>query len=110
MKVLLMNERIQIQKAVVIADEIGNRKNGWEDYFSCYATISGEDGREEAESGQTVENGTICFTVRYCSAVSGISSTGYRILFRGVIYNIISVDHMNYKKKSMKFRCERARR
>ena len=110
MKVTLLNERILIQKAVVIADEIGNRRNDWEDYFSCYATISGENGSEKAEVGQTVEKGTICFTVRYCSAVSDVSSTGYRILFKGVIYNIISVDHMNYKKKSMKFRCERARR
>ena len=48
------------------------------------------------------EEGTISFTVRYCSNVSGITSTGYRILFKNVIYNIISVDHMNYKKKSMK--------
>lgn len=110
MKVSLLNEKVLIQKAVVLADEIGNRRNDWEDYFSCYATISGENGSEKAEAGQTVEKDSICFTVRYCSAVSGISSTGYRILFKGVIYNIISVDHMNYKKKSMKFRCERARR
>ena len=110
MKVSLLNEKILIQKAVVKADEIGNRGNGWEEYFSCYATISGENGSEEAESGQTVEKSTICFTVRYCSIVSCISSTGYRIVFKGVIYNIISVDHMNYKKKAMKLRCERARR
>ena len=110
MKVSLLNEKILIQKAVVIADEIGNRRNDWEDYFSCYATISGENGSEKAEVGQTVEKGTICFTVRYCRVVSDVSSTGYRILFKGVIYNIISLDHLNYKKKSMKFRCERARR
>ena len=35
MKVALLNEKILIQKAVVITDEIGNRKNTWEDYFSC---------------------------------------------------------------------------
>lgn len=39
-----------------------------------------------------------------------IVSTGFRILFRGEIYSILFVDHMNYKKISLKFRCEKARR
>lgn len=52
MKISLLNEKILIQKAVVTAGAIGNRKNDWEDYFSCYATISGENGSEKAESGQ----------------------------------------------------------
>lgn len=110
MKVSLLNERILFQKAVVSGDEIGNRRNVWEDYFSCFATVSGENGSEKMEGGQTVEEGSICFTVRFCDAVSHIGSTGFRVVFKGVIYNIISVDHMSYKRKSMKFRCVRVRR
>ena len=64
MRVALLNEKITIQKAVVTADGIGNRKNSWEDYFSCYATISGENGTEKNAAGNTVEYSDIDFTVR----------------------------------------------
>ena len=110
MKVSLLNEKILFQKSVVVSDAIGNRKNVWEDYYSCFATIGGEGGNEKSEAGQTVDDASITFNVRYCSQLVDIMSTGFRILFRGEIYNILSVDHMNYKKKSLKFRCEKVRR
>lgn len=110
MRVSLLNEKIMIQKSVIQSDSIGNRKNAWEDYYSCFATIGGEGGSEKAEAGQTVDGASITFTVRYCSGLVDIMSTGFRILFRGEIYNILSVDHMNWKRKSLKFRCEKARR
>ena len=110
MKVSLMNEKIVIQKSSVIADTIGNRKNVWEDYYSCFATITGEDGNEKSEAGQTVMEEEVAFTVRYCKSVMAINTAEYRIVFRGQLYNIISVNHMNFKKKSVKFKCQRARR
>ena len=70
MKVALLNEKILIQKAVVVTDEIGNRKNTWEDYFSCYATVSGESGSEANAAAMTVEDTDIAFTVRWCKTVS----------------------------------------
>lgn len=110
MKVSLLNEKILFQKSAVVSDAIGNHKNEWEDYYSCFATIGAEGGNEKSEAGQTVDGASITFTVRCCSQLVDIVSTSFRILFRGEIYNILSVDHMNYKKKSLKFRCEKARR
>lgn len=110
MKVALLNEKILIQRTVVTSDEIGNRKNVWEDYFSCFATISGEGGDEQLEAGQNLNRVNVSFTVRWCSALSDIDTTGYRIVFHGEIYNILAVDHMNYKKKSLKFKCQKVRR
>ena len=110
MKVALLNERILIQKAVVTVDGIGNRRNSWQDYYSCFATFSGESGLEKNDAGMTVEDTDICFTVRWCNAVSIVDSKGYRVLFHGDIYNILLVDHMNYKKKSVKFKCQKVRR
>ena len=110
MKVSLLNEKILFQKSAVVSDAIGNHKNEWEDYYSCFATIGAEGGNEKSEAGQTVDGASITFTVRCCSQLVDIVSTGFRILFRGEIYNILLVDHMNYKKKSLKFRCEKARR
>ena len=110
MKISLLNEKIMIQKSTVQSDNVGNRKSIWEDYYSCFATIGGEGGSEKAEAGQTLDGASITFTVRYCNQLVDIVSTGFRILFREEIYNILSVDHMNWKKKCLKFRCEKARR
>lgn len=37
----------------------------------------------------------------------GIDSTKCRVLFDGAVYNIVSIDHMNFKKKCLKFKCEK---
>ena len=110
MKVSLMNERIMIQKSAVQVDDIGNRKNGWEDYFSCFATITEENGSEKSVAGNTVDHTEITFTVRYCKKVVDVCSDQYRILFREELYNILSVVHMNFRRKSLKFRCQKVRR
>ena len=77
MKVALLNEKILFQKSAVVSDAIGNRKNAWEDYYSCFATIGGEGGNEKSEAGQTVDGASITFTVRYCSQLVDIVSTGF---------------------------------
>ena len=112
MKVSLLNEKILIQKSVVVADAIGNRSNKWEDYFSCFATVGGEGNmeHEKQSAGLTLDKGNVSFTIRYCNKISAITSTGYRVLFRGEIYNIHSIDHKNFKKKSIKLSCEKVRR
>lgn len=103
-------KKFRFLKAVVTTDAIGNRKNTWEDYFSCYATISGESGSEANAAGMTVEDVDITFTVRWCKSVSLVHSARYRIIFHDEIYNICVVDHMNYKKKSIKMKCQKVRR
>ena len=49
-------------------------------------------------------------TVRYCKKASEIGSTTHRLIFQGEIYDIINVDHMNFKKKCLKFSCRKVRR
>lgn len=110
MEVSLLNVKIEFQKNEVVTDDIGNHKNTWIPCYCCHATVSGESGGETAIAGTTVENADLAFTVRYCKTVSEFTTDGYRILFGGEIYNILSIDHMNYKKKSFKFRCEKVRR
>lgn len=110
MKVSLLNQRITFQENSVIIDAIGNHKNGWIDYFSCYATINSESGSEVNTAGETLESNRLAMTVRYSSETAVIEPTKHRILFAGDIYNITAVDHMNYKKKSLKIWCQKARR
>lgn len=110
MNVALMNVRITIEKAVVSVDGIGNRKNAWEEYFSCAATVGGEKGKESETAAQTVDHADITFTVRSCSLTERVVSEGFRIAFQGEKYDILSVDHMSHKHICLKFRCRKVRR
>ena len=98
------------RKEELLTDHIGNHMSSWNDEFSCYATVGGESGKETAVVGTTVENTDVSFTVRWCALTATVSTTGYRIMFKNEIYDIIAIDHMNYKKKCIKFRCRKARR
>lgn len=110
MEISLLNVRIFFQKNEVVKDANGNRKNVWTDYYSCYATVSGESGSEKNVAANMLYNSDIAFTVRYCEALKDIDSTKIRVMFKGEIYNITFIDHMNYKNKCLKFRCQKARR
>ncbi len=110
MEISLLNTKITFQKNTVATDKIGNHKNEWEDHYTCYATVSGENGREKSVAGQTVEDFDVAFTVRWCKKTAVIDVTGYRILFNDELYDITTIDHMNYKKECIKFRCRKVRR
>ena len=99
MQIALLNVRITFQKNQVVSDEIGNRRN-----------VSGEGGNEKALAGLTVVDADTAFTVRYCRQTMEVTPDGFRVLFNGEIFNIISVDHMNYRNRMLKFRCEKVRR
>lgn len=110
MDIALLNVKVAFQKNTVVVDAIGNHKNEWMDSYFCHATVSGEGGKEASAAGTTVDDSDISFTVRYCQKVSELNNTEYRVLFDGEIYNILSVDHMNYKRKSIKVKCRKVRR
>lgn len=110
MDVAALNIRVTFQVNEIMADKYGNHKNTWTDYYSCYATISGENGKEQAVVGETVENTDMNITVRYCTETAAITSTKYRIMFADEIYDILAVDHLNFKKNTLKFRCRKVRR
>ena len=101
MNIELLNVRIFIQKNEVISDAIGNRKNAWKDYYTCYATVS---------AGLVVDDSKIDFTIRYCKKAAALTSTGYRVQFGSELYDILAVDHMNFKRKCIKLSCQKVRR
>lgn len=110
MEVALLNVRITFQKNAVTKDSIGNHKNEWIDYYSCYATVSGESGSEKNVAANTFYDADIAFTVRYCKALKDADTTKLRVVFNGELYNITFIDHMNFKNKCLKFRCQKVRR
>ena len=108
MNIALLNVRIEIQKNATITDRYGNHKNMWEPYL--YATVSGETPQEDTEAGLVIDDSRVDFTIRWFAASSVITSTGYRVLFQDEIYDILGVNHMNCKNKSIKLLCRKERR
>ena len=91
MNIALMNEKVIFQKCSVVKDGIGNHRNEWTEDYCCFATIGGEglaSSREAETAGTVVEDAGMTVTV----------------------YDIVSVDHLNYKKKCLKFTCRKVRR
>ena len=39
MDIALLNVKITVEKNEVTVDEIGNRRNDWSDFYSCFATV-----------------------------------------------------------------------
>ncbi len=110
MDIALFNEKITIEVNETKVDEIGNHTSRWSTYYKCFATISEESGSEKEEAGQTISEESICFTVRYCNLLSFLNTKNYRVIFHDSIYNIESIDHNNYKKKSLKIKCKKVSR
>lgn len=110
MDIALLNVRIAISKNAVITDAIGNHKNEWVPFYPCYATVSGEAGKEENDAGMIVDDSKIDFTIRWCQKVVALDSTHYRVKFNNETYDIKAVDHMNYKRKYIKLSCQKVRR
>lgn len=108
-----LRSKVTFQKNEAVADKYGNHKNAWTDYYTCFATIGGEgmaSSKEGQAAGTTVEDFSMTVSVRYCRKAAAVDSTHYRVVFMDDIYNIVNIDHMNFRKKSLKFTCRRERR
>ena len=109
MDIALLNVKITLQKSSVTVDNIGNHLTNWTDFYSCFATVSNEAPSENTSAGVLVDNSKMNFTVRYCRKMAEVNSTNYRVMFDGEIYEILGVDHMNFKKKAVKLKCQKVR-
>ena len=79
-------------------------------YYTCYATVSSEAGKEDTDAGMIVDDTKVDFTIRWCKKASALDSTHYRVEFNGALYDITAIDHMNYKRKCIKLSCQKVRR
>ena len=109
MDIAALNLRITFQKLTVETDKYGNHTESQAEYITCWATASGS-GNETNEAGTTNPKETIDFTTRWCKALSLVTSDNYRIIADGKLYNILYVNPMGYKHRSLKFHCERVKR
>ena len=110
MNIALLNKRVTIEKQQTVTDRIGNHTNEWVSFHECYATVSGEGGQEVIAAGTSVDHADCHITIRWCRKLDGLSSVNSRIVMDGEIYDILSIDHLSYKRRALKFRCRKVRR
>lgn len=77
-----LNERITIQQSKHMTDKVGNHRNAWVDYYTCFAYASTFEAQED-EGEVTAEQKSVVFTVRWCSEVNKLTSTGSGSCFVG---------------------------
>ena len=108
MHISWLRARITIQKNETVVDQYGNHKSVWTDYFTCWATgsTSGRNGDEAESAGHTTENNRVDFTVRWCSETAAVDAKHYRIILGERIFNILSVDEMDFRRISLKLNTE----
>ena len=108
MDISRLQERITIQENAVTIDAVHNHKNEWIEYYSCYAYPS---TYTENETEGVVDEGNqiIVFHVHSCAKTNKLTSTDYRVIFNNFIYNIVSIDFMNYKFKEIKIRAKKVK-
>lgn len=104
----LETRKFQINE--VVTDAIGNHTNTWGDYWSCAAYANLASGKEYGAAGQTLGSDTLVFEVRWCERLRDLDSTKYRILFGGSIYNIVTVDDVQFRHEKLKLTAQRERR
>lgn len=110
MNIALLNRKVTFQACEMVADEIGNHSNVWTDYYTCMATVSGEGGDEERDAGVINDKADLSITVRYSAKTKAVTTTGYRIILEGELYDITAIDHFSYTNKALKFKCRKVRR
>ncbi len=91
MEIGKLNQRITILEHNTKVDNIGNHKAQWEELFSCWAKVSVKSSAEQMNTGVTKEIQSVSFIVRQSSYLCSLNSTTHRILFRGQVFDIVSV-------------------
>lgn len=100
------NERITFQKNTVTEDKYKNRKASWLDYYSCYTYASTYQYDHEKDAVVASQEQTINFEVRYCSELKNLDTTQFRVIFHDHVYDIESIDWMNYQRKKLRVQCK----
>lgn len=95
---------VTIQQYVSGFDDIGNPSEEWQDYKTCYAYVNGLSGREYWEAAVVHGENTVEFVFRWKSFFDSMNTKQYRLLFNGGIYDITSIDNIQFRNKTVKIK------
>lgn len=95
---------VTIQQYVSGFDDIGNPSEEWQEYKTCYAYVNGLSGREYWEAAVVHGEDTVEFVFRWKPFFDSMNTKQYRLLFSGGIYDITSIDNIQFRNKTVKIK------
>ena len=101
-----LNQRITILEHRTVVDEIGNHLTKWDEVYSCWAKVTEKSSTETTNTGVTKEIQSVSFVVRQSLFTLSLNATTHKILFRGLVYNIKSVQRDYLHSSYITILCE----
>lgn len=94
---MILNQKIQIQK-------LNEDNDSYNDYYSCHAQVNKTGGNEYLIAGAVSTKNKFTFIVRYCEELKKLQfdTQSYRIIFNGIIFNILDADDFMQRHKTIK--------
>lgn len=94
---MILNQKIQIQK-------FNEDNDSYSDYYSCHAQVNKTGGNEYLIAGAVSTKNKFTFIVRYCEELKKLQfdTQSYRIIFNGIIFNILDADDFMQRHKTIK--------
>ena len=99
------DERVTIQVPVVTVDKYARHVNGWGDHFSCFCHVMTYEMSEDGDSVVRFTD-TVVFECRHCPELEGLQPTTCRIVYKGLVYDVKSIDRMNYDRCTVRFKAQ----
>lgn len=87
-------------------EKYNQQEQKWESYINLlHAEVNKDTQKEENNAGATRIKRKLKFKLRYCKPLADIPDNTqiYRIIYRGVLYNIVDPDNYFEKNQEMVF-------
>lgn len=89
------DKKIEIQLLTETRDGIGQQITGWETFFRPWAEVRCTGGREYYAAAQTNSENDMTFRIRFSKKVAGKLTSELRIVYSGIVYNIVHIEDVN---------------
>ena len=104
MNASMLKNKITIQKKTAVPDDIGRISEVWSDFMVVHAYANRLSGQELIVAAANGQQDTVTFSVRYCGALADLNSNDFRIVFMGRVFNILTVDNVQFMNVELKIR------
>lgn len=90
-----LKNKIELQELVIVEDGSGGQTRTWKTIQSVWASLRQTGGSERYQNDRLTAIANFKATIRYRSDISAVN----RIVFRGLAYQIRSVDNLEFMDK-----------
>lgn len=98
-----LRHRVTIQRYIEHEDEHYISTEGWIDFKTVWCSMNNLYGKEYWSAKEYNAENTVEFVMRY-SACKDLSINGYRLKQGDKLFNITSIDNVQYKNEMLKIK------